>query len=109
MSNDYKRLDPDGLEHYTGKVKNLVDEKLTLVSLTESEYNQLPSADKNKTNVIYELSDVPGGSGSSNFGSTAGNLPYNHYLDITSINGSNATGIKQTATGTFTCEEMWLE
>lgn len=49
------------------------------------------------------------GSGSSNFGSTAGNLPYNHYLDISSINGENVVGVKQTAAGTFEATELWLE
>lgn len=29
-------------------------------------------------------------------------------LDISSVNGDNATGVKQTAAGTFECSEIWL-
>ena len=47
------------------------------------------------------------GSGSSNF--TASNMPYNNGLDVSSINGSNAVGVKQTAAGVFDTTELWLE
>lgn len=47
------------------------------------------------------------GSGSATF--TADNMPYNQSLDVSSINSTNATGVKQTATGTFDAAEIWLE
>ena len=47
------------------------------------------------------------GSGYSNF--TASNMPDSNGLDISSISGSVAVGIEQTANGTFDCTEIWLE
>jgi hypothetical protein len=47
------------------------------------------------------------GSGSSNF--TASNMPYNNGLNVSSINGSNTVGVKQTANGVFDATEIWLE
>lgn len=47
------------------------------------------------------------GSGFSNF--ITENMPNNHYLDISSINGTNNTGVKQTITGVFDLSAMWLE
>lgn len=47
------------------------------------------------------------GSGSANF--VADYMPYNQSLDISSLNGSQTTGVKQTAAGTFECEEIWVE
>lgn len=47
------------------------------------------------------------GSGSANF--VAGNMPYLQGLDVSSLNGSNATGVKQTGAGDFTVESLWLE
>ena len=47
------------------------------------------------------------GSGLSNF--ITENMPNNHYLDISSINGTNDTGVKQTSTGVFDLSAMWLE
>ena len=53
------------------------------------------------TNVLFA------GSGNATF--TAANMPYNQSLDVSSINGDNAVGVKQTSTGIFTAEEWWLE
>ena len=47
------------------------------------------------------------GSGYSNF--TASNMPDSNGFDISSISGSVAVGIEQTASGTFDCTEIWLE
>ena len=46
------------------------------------------------------------GSASSNF--TAGNMPGGNGIDITNVNGSNATGVAQTASGIFDIEEVWI-
>lgn len=47
------------------------------------------------------------GSGYSNF--TASNMPDSNGFDISSISGSVAVGIEQTASGTFDCTEIWIE
>ena len=47
------------------------------------------------------------GSGASNF--TASNMPNNNGFDVSSVNGSNAVGVKQTAVGIFDATEFWLE
>ena len=47
------------------------------------------------------------GSGFSNF--ITENMPNNHYLNISSINGTNNTGVKQTIAGVFDLSAMWLE
>lgn len=47
------------------------------------------------------------GSGVSNF--TANNMPYNNGFDVSSVNGSNSVGVKQTANGIFDATEIWLE
>ena len=47
------------------------------------------------------------GSGYSNF--TASNMPDSNGFDISSISGSIAVGIEQTASGTFDVKELWLE
>ena len=47
------------------------------------------------------------GSGYSAF--TASNMPDSNGFDISSISGSVAVGIEQTASGTFDCTEIWLE
>lgn len=47
------------------------------------------------------------GSGYSAF--TASNMPDSNGFDISSISGSVAVGIEQTASGTFDCTEIWIE
>jgi hypothetical protein len=47
------------------------------------------------------------GSGYSAF--TASNMPDSNGFDISSISGSVAVGIEQTASGTFNCTEIWIE
>lgn len=47
------------------------------------------------------------GSGYSAF--TASNMPDSNGFDISSISGSVAIGIEQTASGTFDCTEIWIE
>jgi len=47
------------------------------------------------------------GSGYSNF--TASNMPDSNGFDISSISGSVAIGIEQTASGTFDAVEIWIE
>ena len=47
------------------------------------------------------------GSGYSVF--TASNMPDSNGFDISSISGSVAVGIEQTASGTFDCTEIWIE
>ena len=47
------------------------------------------------------------GSGYSNF--TASNMPDSNGFDISSISGSVAVGIEQTASGTFDAVEIWIE
>ena len=47
------------------------------------------------------------GSGASNF--TASNMPNNNGFDVSSVNGSNAVGVKQTVVGIFDATEFWLE
>lgn len=46
------------------------------------------------------------GSASSNFSAT--NMPDGNGIDITNVNSSVAVGVKQTANGTFTAEEIWV-
>ena len=40
---------------------------------------------------------------------TAGNAPYNEYLDISNVSASLATGAKMTSAGVCDVAEMWLE
>jgi hypothetical protein len=40
---------------------------------------------------------------------TASNMPDSNGFDISSISGSVAVGIEQTASGTFDCTEIWIE
>lgn len=47
------------------------------------------------------------GSGYSAF--TASNMPDSNGFDISSISGSNAIGVEQTASGTFDVREIWIE
>ena len=46
------------------------------------------------------------GSSTSNF--SLANLPDGNAIDISSVNGTNSVGVKQTANGTFDIEEIWL-
>ena len=47
------------------------------------------------------------GTGYSAF--TSSNMPDSNGFDISSISGSVAVGIEQTASGTFDCTEIWIE
>lgn len=49
------------------------------------------------------------GSGYSNFTASPYNMPDSNGFDISSISGSVAVGIEQTARGTFDCTEIWIE
>lgn len=45
---DYKRLDPSGLTYFSGKLKNLIDPKLQITSISSADYDLLPVSDKKK-------------------------------------------------------------
>lgn len=57
---DYKRLDQSGLQYYSSKIKEKIDAKLAIISLTEAEYNELSETEKNRADVIYEIKDKDG-------------------------------------------------
>ena len=71
MSNEtYKRLDKDGLQYYTGLIKDLVEGNVKIVSLNETQYNALSTEEKNRTDIIYRLTNISPNqtdSNSSNF------------------------------------------
>ncbi len=95
----------------TGTITKGVD-KLTLgassstakASIDTTDYSLLRGTTKDNASGTVAL--VCGG-GSSTF--TSANMPNNQSLDISSINGSNDTGVSMTASGTFDVAELWLE
>lgn len=127
FGNDYSEYDwdQDNPRHYLYDHGVEVDGALTLttgaseepqaIKLTAQNAQASKSLDTTSYNLLRGVEGMYGsgtnqllcGSGSANFATDY--LPYNQFLDISSINGSNATGIKQTAAGTFTCEEIWTE
>ena len=60
----YKRLDETGLSHIFSKIKSELDKKAVIVSLTQAEYDALTAEEKNKPNIIYEITDAGSTSGS---------------------------------------------
>lgn len=57
---EYKRLDSSGLNYLVTKLGAKINAKAEIVSLTQAEYDALTPAEKQKPNVIYEITDAAG-------------------------------------------------
>lgn len=104
----------NGVEVMEVTTSGTVTKNADCITLATANSTATATLDTTSNKVLYGIAGMNAtgtnalvcGSGSSTF--TANTMPKNT-LDITSINGSNAVGIKQTAVGKFDCEAIWIE
>lgn len=82
MPSTYERLDKNGLSYVLAKLKSELDEKAVIVSLTQAEYNALTAEEKNKPNIIYEITDAGSSSSGGHTILNASNVPVHNRTNL---------------------------